>query len=119
MAASATTSTTRPTTAYARVFPFCSEGERGKEAVSNDGMWGGESRLRTGRRPRLRESRAAGLGFVGFDQLSGTGARDFGVRLFTAWQGGPPALFHQFLLPPRTGFLELCQFDGGIGLRHE
>jgi len=41
-----------------------------------------------------------GLGFLGFRQLSGAGARDFGVRLLTARQRGPPALFHQFLLPP-------------------
>src|SRR5215813_5309962 len=56
---------------------------------------------------------------MGAVQLSGAGARDFGVRLLTVRERGPPAFFHEFLLPPGTGFLELRQFDGGIGLRHE
>ena len=59
-----------------------------------------ESHSRCHVREWLRCRTAAGLGFVRFRQLSGAGARDFGVRLLTARQRGPPALFHKFLLPP-------------------
>ena len=78
-----------------------------------------ESRPRRHVRERLLCRTADGLGFVRFRQLSCAGARNFGVRLLTARQRGPPALFHEFLLPPCARFLELHQFDWCIGLRHE
>jgi len=66
----------------------------------NGGMWGGESRSQRHVRERLLYSTADRLGFVRFRQLPGACARDFCVRLLTARQRGPPALFHKFLLPP-------------------
>jgi hypothetical protein len=83
--------TTGPTLASARVFPWA----RLATAEGLDIPWwavGSKSRSRRHGHERLR---AAGLGFVGFRQLSGAGARDFGVRFLTARQCGPPALFHK------------------------
>src|SRR5215470_3338726 len=88
-------------------------------SACHSGLWGCESRSRRHRRKRLLDRTAEGLGFVRFRQLSGAGARDFGVRLLTTRQGGPAALFHKFLLAPCTRFLELYQFDRCIGLRQE
>ena len=67
-----------------------------KVSASHGGMWGWESRSRRHGRERF----LWGLGLVRFRQLSGAGARDFGVRLLTARQCGPPTFFHKFLLPP-------------------
>jgi hypothetical protein len=75
---------TRPTLAYARVFPWA--GHAPEEGLGIPWRGGGDARAAhdvTGI-SGSRGGTADGLGFVGFRQLAGAGARDFGVRLLTA-----------------------------------